>query len=520
MKLKLRFIKIFCFLILSFNSLVSRNSDCSACKSISKSSYYSNCQDQCSNCEFYCSNDFAISRTIFIPRSLTPDSALDLPLGNYQFYHNTKCPEDRVFFDFQGSYFYLKSRKACELAAYFLPNGKRCIDIKQNGNGDVGSVWLELIAKKGKYYKSKVCLSPERTVNGGFLNFYFDFNSWIAGTWASIAFAALNSKQRLNIAESKVKNKGVIPGIENSIQALNNPKWTAGRFSNKTFSKTGVDDVQFKLGWNYYFRNLDHVGFYFVATAPTGEYMYNKFIFEPIVGHKNGSAGVGLNTDYTTSVRPKGKTHWMVDLKYRYEFSHCSRRLFDLCKNGPWSRYLLVARKKKPNIPLFGVNYFTAYVKAATRNTVDFWTALHYNYCDFHLEIGYDLYWRANEKLCLKNCKEKSLHVGIYDINSEFNKEKFTTAGDANITETACEFGKNCPESDPVFETLSTKDFNLSSGSRPTALTNTFYGAFSYNSQTSNNTSYMLGFVAFYEFAHGNTAFEQWSAQVKTAIGF
>lgn len=499
----------------NFSSDLSSSSSCSACKSMSKSSNYCECQN---DCDFQCSNDFVISRTIFIPRSLTPDSGLDLPLGNYQFYHNSPFPEERLFFDFQGSYFHLESRKECELAVYFLPNSRRCINIKQNGNGDVGSLWLDLIAAPGKDFSSTICLAPKRRVDGGFLNFYFDFNNWLAGTWLSIAFAVMHSQQTIGIKEEYIKNPGITPHIKNAIRALNNKTWTAGRFCPNTLTKTGVDDIQFKLGWNYYFCNRDHLGFYFVATAPTGQLTRNRIIFEPIVGHKNGSAGVGFNSDYTLWNRCTRELHWMADLKYRYEFSHLSRRLFDLCYNGPWSRYLLVASPQNPDLPLPGVNFFARRVRASTGSTVDFWTTLHYRYRAINLEVGYDLYWRANEKVCVKKHKSRSLHVGIYDLNGAALGHP-TSASEAEITETSSLFGPNYPKSDPFFKTVKTYDLNLASGSRPTALTNTIYGAFSWNSYC-YDTPYMLGFIAMYEFAYGNTAFEQWGVQVRTAICF
>ncbi len=489
----------------------SSSSSNNSCCSMSKSSDCLEFQNDCDNCKFRCSNDFAISRTIFIPRSLTPDSGLDLPLGNYQFYHNNPLfPEERYFFTFQASYFHLQSRKEYELAAYFLPNGRKCIDIKQDGTGDVGSLWLNIIAPDGNTFSSTICLSPRRTVNGGFLNFYFDFNNWICGTWLSIAFAVMRSEQTICIKEDSAE--------KNVIRALNNKDWTAGRFCPNKLIKTGVDDIQFKLGWNYYCINMDHIGLYFVATAPTGQRTRNRIIFEPVVGHRNGSAGVGFNSDFTSWVRGNSALNWMADLKYRYEFSYDTRRLFDLCSNGPWSRYLLVTTPDNPDISYPGVNYFVKQVKAATRSTLDFWTALHYHYCNLNLEIGYDLYWRDNERICFKSCNSENLPVGIYDLNGAALGDP-VSASDANITETSSLFGTNYPRSDLIFQTVEKYDLNISSGSRPTAFTNTIYGGLSYNSHCFC-IPYMLGFVAMYEFVYGNTAFEQWGVQVRTALSF
>ncbi|CDK30572.1 hypothetical protein [Candidatus Babela massiliensis] len=480
----------------------------------------SNCNTDCSNeCGYGCSNDYASSRTIFIPRLLTTNSMLDLPLGNYQFYHNAQCPEDKAFFDIQASYFHLRSRKECELAAYFLPNGRRCISVREDGSGDVGSLWLGLISADGTQFDSRVCLSPRRKVDGGFFNFYFDFNTWLCGTWLSIAFAAMRVEQNICIKESCVENTGTLDNACNATQALNNSEWCAGRFCPNTMVRTGVDDVQFKLGWNYYFCNQDHFGIYFVATAPTGHRTRNLFIFEPLVGTRFGSAGVGFNSDYTVYDFGNQALHWMADLKYRYEFSYCTRRLFDLCKNGPWSRYLLVVSPDQPSMTEPGVNYFARRVRATPRNTVDFWTALHYNCCEYHFEVGYDLYWHQAEKVCLANCENQSLCVGIYDISGDCQGNPVSATCNANISQTVVNAGCNVAPSDPMFVPLSTSDLNLSSGAMPKAMTHTVYGALSYNTEFWC-MPLMLGFVGMYEFAHSNTAFEQWGVQVRTSISF
>lgn len=492
--------------------------------------------DQCSpscSCDFFassndhqvCRTNCASSRTFFLPRSLTTYSALDLALGNYYFYHHTQCPEDRAFFQIQANYFHMRSTRKTELAAYFNPNARRTVCIQENGSGDVGSLWLDLESANGTSFSSTICLSPRRTVNGGFFNFYFDFNSWLCGSWLSIAFAAFRADHFMGIKESAVQNPGVnvIPGtstvLTNATQALNNCTWTAGRISPCKLSRTGVDDVQFKLGWNYYFCNFDHLGLYFVATAPTGCRTRNQFLFEPLVGSRHGSVGIGFNGDYTLWDCDYQALHLMADLKYRFILSHCERRLFDLCNNGAWSRYLQVVTPENPSMPMPGVNFFAQNVDVKPRSTVDFWAALHYNYCEFNFEVGYDLFWREHEQIRLQ-CTD-CLPVGIYDINGDCLGNP-VSASCAQICQTVSGATTNTAAiapSDATFTNVSASNFNLTSGSAPSALTHTIYGGLSYDSEIWCIPA-MIGFVGGFEFARCNTSFQQWWVELRTAVAF
>ena len=482
------------------------------------------CSDACS-CDFFgsnnavCQTNCVSSRTYFLPRSLTTDSVLDLALGNYYFYHHTQCPEDRAFFQIQASYFHLQSKRECELAAYFNPNARRCVSIEENGTGDVGSLWLGLESTPGTSFSSTICLSPRRKVDGGFFNFLFDFNSWLCGSWLSIAFAAFKSENCIGLRECEVQNPGVVNDITNATQALNNCNWTAGKISPRKLSRTGVDDVQFKVGWNYYWCNFDHAGLYFVATAPTGCRSRNEFLFEPIVGSRHGSVGVGFNGDYTIWDCECQAVHLMADLKYRFILPHCERRLFDLCSNGPWSRYLLVVTPENPSMPMPGVNFFAQNVDVRPRSTIDFWTALHYNWCELNFEFGYDLFWRQAEDICLK-CPS-DLCVGIYDINGDCQGNP-VSASCAQICQTvagASVGGVNIAPSDATFINASTADFNLLSGSAPSALTHTVFGAISYDSEIWC-LPVMIGVIGGFEIARCNTSFQQWIISLKTGMSF
>ncbi len=460
----------------------------------------------------YCSS----GRTISVSRSETTNQTNDLALGNYHFYHHSVCPEDRAFFHIQASYFHKQSRNDCELGSYFLPNCQNCISVKEDGDGDVGSLWANLISEQGSKFSSDYCLNPNRKIDGGFFNFYWDFNSWLCGSWVSVAFAAMRVNQGLGVCETNVKNLGTLEGFQTATEAFNNGDWEVGRLNPCNMCATGVDDIQFKAGWNYYFCNQDHLGLYFVATAPTGTKCDDIYLFQPRVGTRHGSVGIGLNADWTAWECDCQGLNWMTDVKYRYVLSACENRLFDLCENGSFSRYLQVVSPDERSNSKPGVNYFNECVNVTPGSTLELWTALHYYYCEFNFEVGYNLFWRQCEKVCLPCAKD--LGVGIWDMAGDCSGDP-TSSSEANISTTVTGAGTNVAASDPNFVTLTTADFNLISGSAPQALSNELYGAVSYNSEVWC-MPVMLGLVGSYEFAQCNSTVEQWGAYVKGAVSF
>lgn len=443
---------------------------------------------------------------------------LELALNNYAIYHNVPCPEDEPMFFFQPSYFHFRSRKPEKLAREFLKDNKCSLTIAEDGTGDIGSVWLDLISAPGSSYKSTFTVSPRRKVDGGYFNFFCDLDRWICGAWVSLSFAAARVSHTMCPREEQLDGPGTLSEnglvISNAIIALNNPEWVAGRFSPRTLSRTKVDDIQFKVGYNYYFCTTDHIGAYFVATAPTSKRLSSPFIFAPSIGSRHPHVGFGINTDFMVWDCCNYVFNWMNDFKFLYALpkNHC--RLFDLCANGDWSRYLQVVTPSEPSNSMPGVNFFNTPVRVKPRSLIEYWTALHYNCCNWNLEVGYNLWWRQQERVC--PCKARSLCVGIYDMAGDCQGTP-VSASTANITQSVT--GSNVAPSDPTFVTLTTNDFDFRSGAAPKGLSNTIYGAASYNPILCGMPC-MIGFGGSYEFAHRLGSIEQWGVFVKLSAGY
>ena len=461
----------------------------------------------------------AESHSMLIPRSITHNATYELALDNYHIYHhnNDVCSA----FSFYVTPFYTQSHNKRALARYFLPQNSCNLNIQENGSGNVGSLWLNLIAAPGLLFSSTVSIAPVRKAVGGYFYVRLDMSRWqpdacwlIKNLYVVMSFAAFQAEHMLNMREVLTGDMtyGTITGITTGIQALNNPTWSAGKFSVCPLKKIGVDDIQFKLGDDWFFCNdQSHIGLYLVASVPTGNRPKSNYVFEPLVGTKHAAFGAGINADFALYEDDGSHLACMFDIKYRYLFSGCERRSFDLCANGDWSRYLLIVNEATTSLSMPGINAATLWVQVTPRSQIEAWFAVHYELCHWNIEAGYNLWWRAADKLCGNN--QLPPDTGIYDLAGAVGGTPIS-ASKANITESA--IGPNSAPSDTVF-TPSTL-LNFSSGAQPQTFVNGIYGACSYN-DNDVRCPYLIGFGGGYEFADRNTL-AQWSLWGKVGLSY
>lgn len=458
----------------------------------------------------------ADSSSFLMPRSLTHNATLELALNNYHIYHDQA--DNCAVFSIYATPFYMQSNNPKNLSRYLLPNNANCLNIQENGTGNIGSLWLDLVAVPGQSFSSLVTIAPKRTVVGSYFYTRLDKRSecwWFQDLWFSVSFAALQAKHRINGQEQLTGDKvyGTVPGITTGLEALNNPAWMFGKVSPCTLTKSGVDDVQLKLGNNWFFCNdQSHIGLYLVGSAPTGNRPNAVFLFEPLIGTQHGAFGIGTNADFTAYLDENSQCNIMYDIKYRYLFSGCETRSFDLCTNGDWSRYLLVVNQAFTSVSLPGINACTVPVRVTPASQIEAWLAVHYEWCNMNVEVGYNLWWRSTDKnIC--TLQSFPANTGIYDLAGAVAHNPIS-ASRANITQSA--IGPNKAPSDSIFTPSS--NFYLKSGSQLRALTNSIYLAFSYNDLTDNEHAWLIGIGGGYEFAQGNTALAQWSVWGKIGL--
>lgn len=449
----------------------------------------------------------AHSRSFFRPRDVSTDSAFELSQVNYHRYHADNEDGPGAFFI---KPFFMRSARSNRLARYFLPNNKACISLDESGLGDVDPLWFSLIAPAGSFYTSNLTLAPQRTIGGLLITLYVDFcDSW----WVGLNTAPMHVTTNDNLCETNRTQTGTIPGFADAYDAFNNPSWNAGKITNFNQKRWGLDDIQFKLGYDFYKTEDNHATAYLVGTIPTGKGSRSCFIFEPLVGSNHASFGCGFNGDFSVCDQEDDSINIMTDIKYRYIFSAQERRSFDLCANGDWSRYLLVVTQNEPIDSQPAINLLTGRVKVFERNTVDFWLAAHYQHCDIGFELGYDLWWRQAEKIC-KKCP---ITPGFAIQTLSLCQTPITSASTATISQ-AVE-GPNATISDAQFTPIVDSDLNLTSAAHPNALSNKLYAALDYTHESTCGHPWVFGLAGSYELGNKN-ALDQWAIWLDVGLGF
>lgn len=454
-------------------------------------------------------DDVCITHTVLKPRAITSNNIFQHNLGLYWWYHTILCEHTNLSCMLQVSSFYQRSFQPQKLASYLLPCKRSVLSVQQNGTGDVGSPWINLVAADGELFSSYVRIQPVRSVVGAYIDFRLDLSEYFCHYWFDLAFAVFQAKHALHMCQTLPENEGTACGLATVQQALDQPRWLYGKFSPCTLTAQGIDTIQLKWGYDWFSCDTNHISPYFVMTIPTAGNNDPEYIFEPIVHVKHTSLGFGVIGDYKIIDGPSELT-LLTDLKYRYELPATELRSFDLCINGPWSRYLKIAQENNPTCSYAGINFFTLKTRVKPKSTIDWWSALHYAYRCCDIELGYDFWWRQPEQVdvcCLPD------QWGIYDIVGAQLGDP-VSASNAHIYQSTV--GNPAP-SDTTFVQITKADLNLASGAAPRAISNTLYVSAAYNGHISRFPTY-VGVGSSVELAHN--AFSNWACWVRLAASF
>ena len=505
------YLLVFCLILL--NSKTKSDSSCQPCGSSSKD----------------CAGETG-SKSFFRPRSVIEDVTFYLGLSNYNNYkkyfscENTPEAEPSNIHLYRGMY-YEQSRNGKDLAKYFLPNNQTSVTIKEDGTGDIGSLWLKLIAPNDDLYDSVLSLCPSRNILGSFVNYRQDFVC-INGLWLDIKFAIYFAEHELHPKEVLNSQEGTLNNAATALQSLDSPRdMRYGRISKCKLKAANFDDIEVKTGYTFLGcpESGYHLDFYGSMLIPIAPQPIAEFLFEPLIGRGHFGLGFGLNGGYAIFERENKSLAIMGDFSYQYLFSREEKRSFDLIDNGPWSRYLRLVNRDATAISSPAINFLTKCVNVTPRSTINLWTALHYQHCAWHMELGYNLWWRQSEKICLKKgCPpfgdDDLTNLGIFDLANVCNT---ISASTANISQskTLNGVGANDVVGDSQFVALSVADLDLASASHPSVLTNKFYGAVSYDF-VFRCRPVNIGLGASIELSRDKNALEQWGIWANMNVNF
>lgn len=455
---------------------------------------------------------------VFVPRGASTDLAW---VDSLTFYNRMRrCPTKSYIYS--SMTIYQQSRKNSKFASSFLlGDGNNTLSVQQAAPGYpvVNSLELGLANQApAAPFASTLSINPTRKQFTYLGNMYFNFENWWCGLWADVTFGVTNAHHKLDCCEVG-NTSSMCSGITNIASALgdksalNYSKFYCGNCSDGK-RRTGFEDIMVRFGYNYLWCNDNHLGVYLVGTVPAGRSPTAEYIFEPLVGSKHGSIGVGFLGDYQIDCLGCDDTSFtlMTDFYYRFVFKHRECRTFDLIPNGAFSRYQLIVDSNALGSPFPAANVTTSSVNVNPRSTIQWWVALNYEYCNWDFEVGYNLFWRQKEKL-KQNCIQLPNTIGVYNLNGCGISQ--VAASDATMFDPGT--------ADIAFVPLTPSNINVPSGLAERLLTNKVYGAVSWDGCICDCFEWFAGFGGAYEFVSNHdkcAAPANWAVFAKWAVGF
>lgn len=186
--------------------------------------------------------------------------------------------------------------------------------------------------------------------------------------------------------------------------------WKFGKFSFCPLSKAGLADIDLIAGYNLWQSDFGHFAPFIMVVVPTGNRPNGKYIFQPIIGNgKHWELGGGITTHI--SLFPDYNNRCLnlscyIEGNISYVFKNDQIRSFDFCQNGLLSRYILLKEYDYAGNyvgrMINAINYNTRNCQVSVGYKIDYSIKFVFEYFGLSLDLGYNIYAKEGEKVCIK----------------------------------------------------------------------------------------------------------------------
>lgn len=448
--------------------------------------------------------DFANTSKSFL--SVRPQGQSNDPILVSAFrYDREDAKEDGRHGSIQFVAFGGKTTNDENLARYFSVFGKQKMTVRSSASvvdvgsaGDILADYFNVFTVNGEF-ESTISLRPQQSTFGflfhGRKGFWQNEEAG-RGFWGSISFPVTRIQNKLNFEENVTNDGGGVDltespaAVANMKEAFRQSAWNYGKIVCDSLTKTGVADVELKLGYEWLEHEPCHLESYIGVVIPTGNKPKGEYVFEPIVGNGKhfgvmwgGSAGMNF---YEDEARDRVLRMEIV-AHSQYLFSRQQVRSFDV-KYKPWSRYMgvyssladateaagLSTAEFRANYQTPGINIFTRPVEVTPGFSHNVTSAVTYSCKKLYGEIGCNVFARQDECLELE-CSFPS------DVAFKYPSGAGNTSIVRNIT------GNSTLDGTPAillanYETavVQQADLDLNSAASPGFMAYTLYGTIGY----------------------------------------
>lgn len=425
--------------------------------------------------------------------------------------------EDRFGGNFMITGFYSQSANNGDLGEYFGINGKsefilNSVTTDQTAfDFDLGRVI------QGQTGKATVEFHPKEETWGVRFDYYQNLDKLVKGLYFKVNLPIVGVKRHMDMEIEDSSGSTLTTNLYNyfdgnykqdkgtginDAQVLLDHAFIDGDHEGSHHhneSETGVADIEVTLGYKFLYKEKYHLALNLAIIIPTGNDGEGHHLFEPIYG---AGEHFGFGGGLDAQARLWGDCDHNIKLNlvanYRYLFESSEERLFRI--EGYKFAYL--------NLAKVGDTFATPAPNVLTRNSdvtpgsmFDGILALAYNNGGFCFDLGYNMYFREDEDVHMKDDLPTGSDAWYVAKTSWHTATPFVAATHADGT------------------ALTEDLLDTDSAETPSQFTNSIYAGLGYAFKEWDYPL-MLGIGGKYEFAAKNSAIEQWQIWGKASLSF
>ncbi|MFH0898781.1 MAG: hypothetical protein V1855_04330 [bacterium] len=355
---------------------------------------------------------------------------------------------------------------------------------------------------------TKFSLDPEQDAYGVMLAYDQRLDSLLKGLYFRVQLPIVHVENDLGLAIEGKDKDDFSKFMKGTYESTLADKLTHAKIDGEN-STTGIADIDVLLGYTFLNKEDYHASLNIGLTIPTGTDPDGVYLHEAVVGNGNHfGLGGGLTFDARLWGDKEHNIMLYVEAKYRYLFEATEKRTLGL-KDIPFGHYLPLYKATditsktienlavKKSIP--AANLTTLNVDVTPGSEFDGIVALAYNNGGFGANLGYNLYFREEEDVELKD-------TNPFVNGNEYHYIKSLT--------------KNSTDNDTaVTQALTKTDLITAPAETPSQTTHKIFGGISWTFKDWE-TPVNVGLGVHYEFADGREAYDNWGINGRAAIGF
>jgi hypothetical protein len=421
-----------------------------------------------------------------------------------------------------GNYFGINDK-----STYQLTQPESVTNIKSTAQDFDLSYIIHAAGDDDKGLIANVSLDPKSTQYGARFDYYQNMDKVLKGLYLKVntTLVSVENKMGLNVKGIQGNTYYTAEDVQGWVKDFFSGKYSmalTGEYPidaqvaldrglmTGNHSQTGFADFDVILGYKFVEKTKYHAGINLALTIPTGNKPRGVTLFESVYGnHSHFGFGCGLDTHINLWTKGKQDLKLNFVANYRYLFEASEHRPLRL-KNYA-SAYVLLGDSSAAGASLIpAVNVLTRLgVDVTPGSQLDGVLALAYNNGGLSVDLGYNLYCRAEEDVDLKR-RIESDRYGVAARN--FKTATGTTFAQANIDRNA---------SDPKIygNWLTNSDIDVNAATTPAQFTNGIYGGLGYHFKKWEYPL-LMGIGGKYDWASKNSEFNSWSIWAKLALSF